>query len=127
MFRKKRNFEFISKDDTNRLDTFVGRLTKLKGDIEITGSIRVDGEIEGNISVSDSLICGQESFIKGNVTCNSAIIAGRIEGNISAQGSVELQSGANIIGDITCASLIIDKNCFFDGKCNMQGKEKIER
>ncbi|MBS4014876.1 MAG: polymer-forming cytoskeletal protein [Candidatus Latescibacteria bacterium] len=124
MFGKKDNIDYTNKDHTSRLDTFVGKSTTLKGDIIIQGSIRIDGQIDGNIEVSETLICGNESFIKGNVTCKTAVIAGRIEGNITAQTAVELQSGANIMGDITCASLIIDKNCFFDGKCHMQGKEK---
>lgn len=127
MFNKKEFFKHSGKDLSDRLDTFVGKLTTLKGDIVIQGSVRLDGEIDGNIRVSETLITGQESFIKGNVTCKMAIIAGRIEGNIIAESVVELQSGANIIGDITCASLVIDKNCFFDGKCNMQGKENITK
>ncbi len=127
MFGKKDSFNYSGKDDTNRLDTFVGKSTTLKGDIVIQGSIRVDGEVDGNIQVSEILISGTESFIKGNITCKAAIIAGRVEGNISAQGVVELQSGANILGDISCASLVIDKNCYFDGKCNMQGKEQIAK
>lgn len=124
MFGKKEVLKLADKNNSNRLDTFVGKSTVLTGNVKIHGSIRIDGEIHGNIAVSETLISGNESFIKGDTTCQTAIIAGRIEGNISAQGVVELQSGANIIGDITCASLVIDKNCFFDGKCNMQGKEK---
>jgi cytoskeletal protein CcmA (bactofilin family) len=124
MFGKKDITDYTNKDHTGRLDTFVGKSTTLKGNIIIQGSIRIDGQIDGDIEVSETLICGNESFIKGNVICKSAVIAGRIEGNINAQTVVELQSGANVLGDITCASLVIDKNCYFDGKCNMQGKGK---
>jgi cytoskeletal protein CcmA (bactofilin family) len=123
MFGKKDSDSYSNLKNLDRLDTFIGRTTNLKGDIATQGSIRIDGQVEGNINVSEIIITGPESFIKGNIDCKDAIISGRVEGDIKAIENVELQPGANISGDITCGNLVIGKNCFFEGKCHMSRKE----
>lgn len=121
MFGKKESTSFTEIKNIDRLDTFIGRSTNLKGTLSTASSIRIDGQLEGDVNTSETLITGPESLIKGNVSCKDAVIAGRIEGNIIATENVELQSGANITGDITCGNLVIGKNCFFEGKCHMSG------
>jgi cytoskeletal protein CcmA (bactofilin family) len=123
MFGKKESTSNTDIKNVDRLDTFIGRSTNIKGNISAQSSIRIDGQLEGNVNTSETIITGPESLIKGNVSCKEAVIAGRIEGNILASENVELQSGANILGDITCGNLVIGKNCFFDGKCNMSGTQ----
>jgi len=124
MFGKKESYTYANLKTLDRLDTFIGVTSNVKGNVNTQGSIRIDGQVEGNIDVSDSIITGPNSLIKGNIFCKDAIISGRIEGNVNALETVELQTGANVSGDITCGNLIIGKNCFFEGKCHMSGKEQ---
>jgi len=125
MFWKKESYSYASLKNLDRLDTFIGRVTTLKADISTQGSIRIDGKLEGNINATEIIITGSESFIKGNINSKDAIISGRIEGNIVVQENVELQSGASILGDINCGNLVIGKNCFFEGKCHMNGSASV--
>jgi cytoskeletal protein CcmA (bactofilin family) len=127
MFGKKESYNYTNLQSLDRLDTFVGRTTGINGSITTQGSVRVDGQIEGNINVSETIITGNESFIKGIIKSKNAIIAGRVEGNIIVSECIELQPGANVNGDITCGSLIIGKNCFFEGKCHMETKEQTTK
>ncbi|MEO0131405.1 MAG: polymer-forming cytoskeletal protein [candidate division WOR-3 bacterium] len=113
MLTKKAN------ETQEKIVAILGETTNIKGDITVNGSARIDCQVEGQITVADMLIIGPKAHIKGNIDCKNAVIAGRVEGNISAQMSIELQSGAYILGDITCASLVINKNCFFEGRCHM--------
>ncbi len=106
-----------------KLDTLIGKGTKITGNITSNGSVRIDGRLEGNLSTPHTLITGQDSFIKGDTRCKDAVLGGRIEGNISASGVVEMQSGASLLGDITCKGLIIQPKVFFEGHCKMsEGK-----
>jgi len=105
--------------DEEKLDTIIGKTVRIKGDIKTDSGLRLDGQIEGNVEVGSILITGKDSFIKGDIRCKDAIVAGRIEGNISVANVLEMQSGATIFGDIQCKSLVIQKDCFFEGKCQM--------
>jgi cytoskeletal protein CcmA (bactofilin family) len=103
----------------SKLDTVIGPDTELKGDISVRGSLRLDGRVEGNVSVMDSLFMGKGSHVHGEVHCKDGIFAGKVEGNIVARGTIELQAGASVIGDVSCKSLVLDKQAFLDGRVKM--------
>uniref|UniRef100_A0A7C4GC48 Polymer-forming cytoskeletal family protein n=1 Tax=candidate division WOR-3 bacterium TaxID=2052148 RepID=A0A7C4GC48_UNCW3 len=102
-----------------KLDSVIGPDTSVKGDVTVSGSLRLDGSVEGRMDVSDTLLTGPRALLKGDVHCRDAVIAGRIEGNIVAADAVELQTGAQVFGDITCRSLVVQRDCFFEGRCSM--------
>jgi cytoskeletal protein CcmA (bactofilin family) len=101
------------------LNSIIGQGCKVKGDIEIKGTIRIDGEFEGKIDAPDTLIIGKSGVIKANANVKNAIIGGKLVGNISASNKIELQTGSHVEGDITTARLVIDEGVFFEGNCRM--------
>lgn len=107
-----------------KLDTLIGKETVISGNIKAKGSLRIDGELEGNITVSDTFTAGASAHIKGDVRCRNAFVGGKIEGNIYSQGKVEMHSGAHLTGDVTCKGLVIQDNVFFEGRCSMKEKEQ---
>jgi len=104
-----------------RLDTVIGPDTSVRGDFRVAGGVRLDGQVEGRMDITETLVTGQRSLLKGEVHCKAAVIAGRVEGNVSASEGVELQTGAQVFGDITCKGLVIQPECVFQGKCTMAG------
>ena len=107
--------------DQGRLDTVIGPETNVKGDFRVAGGVRLDGNVEGRMDITETLVTGQRSLLKGEVHCKAAVIAGRVEGNVFASEGVELQTGAQVFGDITCKGLVIQPECVFQGKCTMAG------
>jgi cytoskeletal protein CcmA (bactofilin family) len=104
----------------SKLDTVIGPETEVKGDVSVRGSMRLDGRIEGNLSVMDSLYMGKGAYVHGDVHCKEGVVAGKIEGNLIVQGALELQSGATVLGDVKCRSLILAKDAFLDGRVSMR-------
>jgi len=104
----------------SKLDTVVGPETEFKGDVSVRGSMRLDGRLEGNLSVMDSLYMGKGAYVHGDVHCKDGVVAGKIEGNLIVQGTLELQSGATVMGDVKCKSLILAKDAFLDGRVQMK-------
>ena len=106
-----------------RLDTVIGPETNVRGDLRVTGGVRLDGQVEGRMDVTETLFTGPKSLLKGDVNCRSAVIAGRIEGDIYAAEGVELQTGAQVFGNIICKGLVIQPDCLFQGNCSMATTE----
>lgn len=106
-----------------RLDTVIGPETTVRGDFRVTGSVRLDGQVEGRMDVSETLVTGPRSLLKGDLNCRIAVIAGRIEGDIYAAEGVELQTGAQVFGNISCRGLVIQPECLFQGNCLMATTE----
>jgi len=101
------------------LNSILGQGCKVKGNIELKGTIRVDGEFEGSLECPETLIIGKSGVVKANVTVKNAIIGGKIVGNIAASNKIELQTGSHVEGDIQTARLVIDEGVFFEGNCKM--------
>jgi len=101
------------------LNSMLGQGCKIKGDIEIQGTMRIDGQFEGSISCPDTLIIGKSGVVKADVKVKNAVIGGKLVGNISATNKIELQTGSHVEGDIQTARLVIDEGVFFEGNCKM--------
>jgi len=82
------------------LNSMLGAGCKIKGDIELQGTIRIDGQFEGSISCPDTLIIGKSGVVKAEVKVKNAVIGGKLVGNIAAANKIELQSGSHVEGDI---------------------------
>lgn len=110
-------------DNEGKLDSVLGRSTKIKGNVDTEGGLKLDGQVEGNITVTGQFIAGRDAEVKGNVSCQEAIVGGKINGNISAQKKIELKKGATVNGDIICRGLIIEDGVIFEGNCKMGSKK----
>ena len=122
---------FGSKKDNNvdpaleQVGTIIGPGAILDGPLTTKDSTRIDGTVNGNVTISGALIVGQEGKINGTVSAMNAYVAGEITGNVSApQGKVEISDTGKVIGDITCKGIIIDENAVFQGKCDMTSLDK---
>jgi cytoskeletal protein CcmA (bactofilin family) len=106
------------------LNSILGHGCKVKGDIELQGTIRIDGEFDGSIACPDTLIIGKSGILKAEVKVKNAVIGGKLIGNIHASNKIELQSGSHVQGDIETGRLVIDEGVFFEGNCKMGGKAR---
>lgn len=107
------------KKDNTVITTILGPGCVINGDFTVNQSARIDGEIQGDVSVAGTLIMGAGSRIDGNIEAGEAIIGGDVVGNILAQNKVELTVTAKVIGDITTNVIVIDENAIFQGRCDM--------
>ncbi len=101
------------------ITTLLGSDSQIDGDFNAMGSVRIDGTIDGNVTVEGALILGTSSTVNGNVTAASVIIGGEVLGNVSVQHKVELTGTARVMGDISTSVIVIDENAIFQGKCDM--------
>ena len=101
------------------LNTTIGEGTVLKGDVKVEGSIQVDGEFDGTIDATDTLVIGENGKVDGDATVANAVIGGRMYGNVFASGKIELQRGSQLLGDIKTRGLVIEDGVVFQGNCQM--------
>ena len=115
----------MQKKDT--MMNIFGDGTKFKGNLRVAGSLRIDGEFEGQMTVSETLIVGKTGKIKGEIKSKNSIIGGAINGNLKTGEKVELQVGAKFEGDLSCKKLIVEEGVTFDGNCKMSETKSMEK
>ncbi|MFL5350489.1 MAG: polymer-forming cytoskeletal protein [Hyalangium sp.] len=88
---------------------------KLTGDEDLT----VRGRVEGELTLSKTLIVETTGVVKANVAVRNAIVSGVVVGNINATESVELTREGRMVGDIRAPRVIIVDGASFRGRVDM--------
>lgn len=118
-------FGFGDPKSMGRVDTLIGEDTSLRGSYNSKNSIRVDGEIYGNVTSEDGVIVGPKGMIRGNLIAKSILIGGKVKGNITAYQRLELQSSAQIEGDISTPVFAVEEGAVFEGNVQMEEVSKV--
>lgn len=117
----------IMKKNETKITTIIGTGAECNGDFSAEGSVRIDGCINGNVTVTGSLIVGAAGVINGDVEAQSAIVGGEVNGNVTVSEKTELISTARVIGNIVTTLIVIDENAIFQGNCNMNQDTTAKR
>jgi cytoskeletal protein CcmA (bactofilin family) len=110
--------------EQSEITAFLGKGTAFKGVLSFEGTIRVDGQVEGEVVSQDTLIAGDGAFLQGEITVGTLISSGKVVGNINASQKVHVIAPANIEGNIRTPKLIIEEGVTFNGKCEMAAEVK---
>lgn len=102
-----------------QISTIIGMGAQCDGDFSADGVIRIDGTVNGDVTVTDMVIVGASGCINGSINARKVVIGGEVYGNLNVPEKVELTSTARVIGDITTSGLVIDEKAVFQGRCDM--------
>lgn len=101
------------------ISTIVGMDTVIEGDIKTDSSVRIEGELIGNVSTKGVVVLSQCGKIKGSVVAENIIVAGIVEGDLNIADKVNIEPTGEVYGDIITKRLLIDEESIFQGKCTM--------
>lgn len=105
--------------DINRIETLIGQQCYIIGSLNVSGLLKIDGSIDGDLICEDDLILGASGHIKGNTVCNNAYIHGSIHGDISCKSTLNIENSGKVKGNILVKKLMISEGGLLDGKCTM--------
>ena len=99
----------------------LGQGSRVEGKLTFEGSVRIDGQVEGEISAQDTVIIGEGAELTAQINANTVVVQGRITGDVTARKRVELKAPAIVSGNISTPSLVIHEGVVFEGHCTMGG------
>ena len=97
----------------------IGKDTVIKGDVESSGDIRVDGKHIGSLKSTGKIVVGQTGIIEGDITCKQADISGVVKGLLNCEELTVLKSTSRVEIDMNTKQLCIEVGAIFTGKCQM--------
>jgi cytoskeletal protein CcmA (bactofilin family) len=112
-------------ESINQSINIISEGTKIKGDINANGYIRIDGELIGNILAKGKLVIGPKGRIEGQINCNNIEISGYIKGKVTASELLNMKSTSQITGDIVAGKLSVEPGSLFSGSCIMNGTKPL--
>ena len=109
-------------------NTLIGVGSNFRGTLMVSGTLRIEGELEGDILNCERLEVGEHGVMRADIEVKDAMVEGRVYGNIRALGTIELRSGARVEGDVWAVSVVMEPGVFFMGRCTMleSGVESVQ-
>ena len=111
-----------TKPDTNT--TIITAGSTIKGEMNLSCNLYVDGEFEGVIHSKKEVNIGKNGHIKGDVTTKRLVVQGYIEGSVNA-GRVEIKAAGRVNGTIESSELIIEAKGIFEGNSVVKGVSPV--
>ncbi|MCG3114339.1 MAG: polymer-forming cytoskeletal protein [Candidatus Manganitrophus sp. SA1] len=111
---------------SDEIIAFLGKGTEFKGIITYSGTVRIDGKVEGEIVTQGKLVVGETAVINAEISAGTVICGGKISGNIRASERIHLLSKAVMTGSVNTPNLIIEEGVSFNGKCQMGQEEAAQ-
>ncbi|WP_323756232.1 polymer-forming cytoskeletal protein [Roseivirga sp.] len=94
----------------------------ITGNLKSSQSIRVDGNITGDLLSDEKIIIGINGEIGGNLRGIDITVEGFVNGDVMCKGLLHITKGAKIYGKIYALEMSIEKGAELNGKVNV-GKD----
>ena len=99
-----------------RTQSYLGPELKIRGQINGDEDCKIDGKIEGPISLGNHrLTLGPGAQILGDINSREIVVFGDVKGNLMAQDRVDVRRDASVIGDLTTSRITIEDGAHVKG------------
>ena len=100
----------------------IGKGIEIKGTLSGAGDLVVEGRVEGQISLKNTLTIEESGEVQADVEVEAIVVNGKMSGNIEATDKVQVSSSARMVGDIKAPRVIIEDGARFKGSIEMDVK-----
>jgi cytoskeletal protein CcmA (bactofilin family) len=121
MFKSKPEAIKLDPDTT---DTIIGEGTIFEGIIKSNASIRVEGQVKGDILCEGDVTIGEKGQVHSSIIARNIVIAGTVTGNIEARSKLSITSKGKLYGNIKSTTLHIEEGSIFEGNSTMENLSK---
>ena len=112
--------------ETSLVNSIVGSGTFFRGNIHVSGLLRIDGDFAGGIKTSGRVIIGRGGRADCTVDAATVVIGGAFRGTIYASEKVIALESALIIGNIYSPRIIAEAGVVLDGAMHIRGDHHEE-
>jgi cytoskeletal protein CcmA (bactofilin family) len=96
-----------------------------RGLLQLPGTARIDGCVEGEIVVAGALWIGPHGRVTARVDAPEIIVEGELHGEVAAADRIELRATARVSADLRTPRLVLAEGSFFEGQCSTDGEEPV--
>ena len=111
--------KFRRKPSSEEISGFLDQGTSVTGELQFSGTLRLDGNFHGSIHSGDVLVIGEHADVHADINVSEIEIHGRVFGNLEAKRRIEIYPTGRVRGDIQTPVLIVNPGGTLDGKSRM--------
>ncbi|MFW6324467.1 MAG: bactofilin family protein [Desulfovibrionales bacterium] len=102
----------MGKDD---IIAFLGAGTFFEGKLSFKGSVRIDGDFQGEVESDGTLVVGREAHLRGTVRVGQLVLSGKLTGEIIATEKITLHRQADLQGTVRTPVLVVEEGGVMEG------------
>ena len=106
-------------ESTEAVVAFVGKGVEFKGTISYSGTVRIDGLLDGEIHTEGTLLVGEEAVLTAKVSAGTIVCMGKITGDVAAKEKIKLLAPAVLSGGVKTPMISIEDGVLFNGTLEM--------
>jgi cytoskeletal protein CcmA (bactofilin family) len=99
--------------------SIIAQGTRIVGDCETDGTMRIEGTVEGKVRAAKAVVVGKDGAVKGDIATQDAVIGGHVTGTVTAESRLELQATCVIDGEIRARRIKLDEGGKVNGQVQM--------
>ena len=116
----------MAREKADVVGTIISEDCHFEGNIRLESSLRIDGELIGDVTTDGDIYIGDRGSCIGNLTARNFYINGMIKGDVVAKARIELSSRAKLRGNATMGNLLMEEGAEFMGSCRTLNTLHIE-
>jgi cytoskeletal protein CcmA (bactofilin family) len=106
-------------DRAEDINAFVGKGVEFKGTITYSGTVKIDGYLDGEIHTDGMLLIGEDAIIQAKITAGTIVSKGKITGEVVAKECIKLRAPAVMNGSVKTPVLSMEDGVLFNGALEM--------
>ena len=107
------------REGNEEINAFVGKGVSFKGVISYNDTVRIDGNLDGEIHTEGVLLVGEDAVLTAKITAGTVVCKGKITGDISAREKVKLRAPAVVNAGVKAPLLAMEEGVVFNGTLEM--------
>jgi cytoskeletal protein CcmA (bactofilin family) len=101
------------------INSIIGEGTRFKGEFDLNGLLRIDGDFTGVIRTKGKVLVGQNGRAECTLHAGTVVVGGVVRGEIVSTEKVIILSTGLVIGNISTPRLIVEEGVIFNGSCRI--------
>ena len=103
----------------------IGRSLVIKGEINGSESLYIDGRVEGTITMTDNRVTiGRNGNVHAHINAKEVVVMGKLQGNVAVTDRVDIRAEGSLSGDVVAHRLSIEDGAFFKGSVDLKRSEQ---
>lgn len=101
------------------INSIIGEGTRFKGEFDLNGLLRIDGDFTGTIRTKGKVLVGKNGRAECTLNAGTVVVGGVVRGEIISTEKVIILSTGLVLGNITTPRLIMEEGVIFNGSCKV--------
>jgi cytoskeletal protein CcmA (bactofilin family) len=104
------------------VNSIIGAGSAVDGDIDVSGFLRIDGDVRGSVRVTGKIVVGASGRVDAPIRAKSAIIGGTVKGDVYVSERLRILAGGVVIGNVFAPRFEAEEGTVVHGDVAVTGR-----